>query len=179
MPGTYKSKKVLSTSSSIALHDCPPSCRSWNYADAIGCVCLCDLQYMGDLGMKVMVYRNDEVTVEQLRKAKPKGILISPGPGRPEDSGISLQAVKELGPSFPLFGVCMGHQCIGQVFGGTIVRAQSGAKHGKTSPVTHINQGVLEGLTDPFTAARYHSLVVDKETFPDTLEVSCNKFEIN
>ncbi|KAK3278756.1 Ankyrin Repeat [Cymbomonas tetramitiformis] len=98
----------------------------------------------------------------------PSGILLGPGPGTPEDSGISLQTVKELGPDFPLFGVCMGHQCIGQVFGGSIVRAQSGVMHGKSSPVEHSDVGVLQGLPSPFTAARYHSLVIDHENFPDS-----------
>eukprot|EP00898_Chlorokybus_atmophyticus_P004527 jgi/Chlat1/5075/Chrsp33S05066 len=130
-------------------------------------------QYLGDLGCNYEVYRNDQITVEEIRRMNPGGILISPGPGRPEDSGIALEAVEKLGPEFPLFGVCMGHQCIGQVFGGQIVRAPTGLMHGKTSPVFHNNVGILEGMPSPFTAARYHSLVIENETFPhDQLEIT-------
>lgn len=130
-------------------------------------------QYLGELGCKYMVYKNDEITVEEIRRMQPAGVLVSPGPGTPEDSGIALEAVRDLGPDFPLFGVCMGHQCIGQVFGGDIVRAQSGVMHGKTSPVTHTDIGVLQGLSSPFTAARYHSLVIDRDSFPeDQLEIT-------
>jgi len=129
-------------------------------------------QYLGDLGCEYVVYKNDEKTTDQIRAMNPRGILISPGPGRPEDSGISLQAVRELGPDFPLFGVCMGHQCIGEVFGGDIVRAPSGVMHGKTSPVFHSNTGLLEGLPSPFDAGRYHSLVIQKDTCPEDLEVT-------
>lgn len=130
-------------------------------------------QYLGDLGCKYVVFKNDEITVEEIRRMNPAGVLVSPGPGTPEDSGIALQAVTELGPDFPLFGVCMGHQCIGQVFGGNIVRAQSGVMHGKTSPCEHTDVGVLKGIESPFTIARYHSLVIDRETFPeDQLEIT-------
>ncbi|KAA0056427.1 anthranilate synthase beta subunit 1 [Cucumis melo var. makuwa] len=110
-----------------------------------------------------------------LRK-NPRGILISPGPGAPQDSGISLQTVLELGPTIPLFGVCMGLQCIGEAFGGKIVRSPYGVVHGKSSPVYYDEkgeEGLLSGLSNPFTAGRYHSLVIDKETFPsDELEVT-------
>ncbi len=120
-----------------------------------------------------MVFKNDEATVDQIESAKPKGILVSPGPGTPEESGISLETVEKLGPNFPLFGVCMGHQCIGQVFGGKIIRAKCGVMHGKTSPVFHTDEGVLKGLSTPFNAARYHSLVIEDETFPeDQLEIT-------
>lgn len=111
-------------------------------------------QYLGDLGCKIEVFRNDEITVEELRAKKPRGILISPGPGTPQDSGISLQIVRELGPSIPLFGVCMGLQCMGEAFGGKIVRAPNGVMHGKTSPVFYDEKGepgLLDGLP------RYHS----------------------
>ncbi|GAQ87227.1 anthranilate synthase beta subunit [Klebsormidium nitens] len=134
-------------------------------------------QYLGDLGCEHVVFRNDEISVPELREMAPRGLLISPGPGTPEDSGISLETVRELGPSVPLFGVCMGLQCIGQAFGGRIVRAPHGVMHGKTSPVYH-NQtdqesGLLVGLSNPFTAARYHSLVIERETFPnDELEIT-------
>jgi anthranilate synthase component 2 len=107
------------------------------------------VQYLGDLGCKIEVFRNDEITVEELRAKKPRGILISPGPGTPQDSGISLQIVRELGPSVPLFGVCMGLQCMGEAFGGKIVRAPNGVMHGKTSPVYYDEKdepGLLDGL---------------------------------
>lgn len=102
----------------------------------------------------------------------PAGVLVSPGPGAPEESGISLRAVAELGPRFPLFGVCMGHQCIGKAFGGDVVRAPGGVMHGKTSPVTHSGVGLLKGLPSPFLAARYHSLVIASDTCPACLEVT-------
>ena len=111
------------------------------------------VQYLGDLGCEIEVYRNDEITVEELRAKKPRGILISPGPGTPQDSGISLQVVRELGPSVPLFGVCMGLQCMGEAFGGKIVRAPHGVMHGKTSPVfydEHGEPGLLDGLPKYF-----------------------------
>lgn len=131
-------------------------------------------QYMGDLGCQYVVFKNDELSVEEIRALRPRGVLVSPGPGTPDDSGIALQAVRELGPEMPLFGVCMGHQCIGQVFGGNIVRAPCGLMHGKTSPVYHNDSwGILKGMDNPFTAARYHSLVISQEGFPDDqLEVT-------
>ncbi|UPQ96834.1 beta subunit of anthranilate synthase [Chloropicon primus] len=129
-------------------------------------------QYLGSLKTEYVVFKNDEVTVDQIDDAKPRGILVSPGPGTPEESGISLETVEKLGPKFPLFGVCMGHQCIGQIFGGNVIRAKCGVMHGKTSPVFHNDTGVLKGLSSPFDAARYHSLVIEEETFPeDQLEV--------
>jgi len=132
-------------------------------------------QYLGDCGCEHVVYKNDEKTVDEIRALNPRGVMVSPGPGRPEDSGISLQAVKELGPEFGVFGVCMGHQCIGQVFGGNIVRAPTGLMHGKSSPVFYKSDEdtILRGLPSPFQAARYHSLVIDREGFPDgELEVT-------
>ena len=132
-------------------------------------------QYLGDCGCAHAVYKNDEVTVDALRAMRPRGVMVSPGPGRPEDSGISLDVVRELGPEFGVFGVCMGHQCIGQVFGGDIVRAPTGLMHGKSSPVTHRTDldTVLSGLPSPFQAARYHSLVISRDNFPeDALEVT-------
>ncbi|XP_016503472.1 anthranilate synthase beta subunit 2, chloroplastic-like [Nicotiana tabacum] len=133
-------------------------------------------QYMGELGCNFEVYRNDELTVDELKKKDPRGILISPGPGAPQDSGISLQTVLELGPIVPLFGVCMGLQCIGEAFGGKIVRAPYGVMHGKSSPVYYNEggeDGLFAGLSNPFTAGRYHSLVIDKDTFPkDALEIT-------
>eukprot|EP00891_Asterochloris_glomerata_P004262 jgi/Astpho2/4262/Aster-05212 len=129
-------------------------------------------QYLGNLGCSHIVLKNDEKTVEEIRAMNPLGVLVSPGPGRPEDSGISLQAVRELGGDFPLFGVCMGHQCIGQAFGGRVVRAPCGAMHGKTSLVHHMGKGVLQGLENPFQAARYHSLVIADDSVPSDLEVT-------
>ncbi|KAJ6897534.1 hypothetical protein NC652_024385 [Populus alba x Populus x berolinensis] len=133
-------------------------------------------QYMGEVGCHFEVYRNDELTVEDLKRKKPRGILISPGPGTPQDSGISLQAVLELGPTVPLFGVCMGLQCIGEAFGGKIVRSPYGVVHGKGSPVYYDEKGedgLFTGLSNPFTAGRYHSLVIEKESFPgEELEVT-------
>ncbi|KAG2447499.1 hypothetical protein HYH02_007425 [Chlamydomonas schloesseri] len=129
-------------------------------------------QYLGDLGVDYVVFKNDEKTVDEIRAMNPRGILVSPGPGRPIDSGISLQTVRELGPDFPLFGVCMGHQCIGEAFGGDVVRAPCGVMHGKTSPVFHTNEGLLEGLPNPFEACRYHSLVIKRDTIPEDLEIT-------
>ncbi|KAK6146682.1 hypothetical protein DH2020_020551 [Rehmannia glutinosa] len=133
-------------------------------------------QYMGELGCEFEVYRNDELTVDELKGKNPRGILISPGPGTPQDSGISLQTVLELGPTVPLFGVCMGLQCIGEAFGGKIVRSPYGVVHGKSSLVYYNEggeDGLFAGLSNPFTAGRYHSLVIEKESFPsDALEIT-------
>lgn len=129
-------------------------------------------QYLGDLGAEFMVIKNDEMTIQQIREMNPAGVLVSPGPGRPEDSGISLAVIAELGPEFPVFGVCMGHQCIGQSFGGNVIRAPCGVMHGKTSEVFHNGEGLFEGLDNPFRAARYHSLVIERDTCPEELEVT-------
>ncbi|CAN8291345.1 unnamed protein product [Cochlearia groenlandica] len=133
-------------------------------------------QYMGELGCDFEVYRNDELTVEELKSKNPRGVLISPGPGTPQDSGISLQTVLELGPRVPLFGVCMGLQCIGEAFGGKIVRSPFGVMHGKSSMVHYDEkgeEGLFTGLSNPFLVGRYHSLVIEKDTFPsDELEVT-------
>ncbi|XP_073128080.1 anthranilate synthase beta subunit 2, chloroplastic-like [Henckelia pumila] len=133
-------------------------------------------QYMGELGCVFEVYRNDELTVDELKGKNPRGVLISPGPGTPQDSGISLQTVLELGPTVPLFGVCMGLQCMGEAFGGKIVRSPYGVVHGKSSLVYYNEggeDGLFAGLPNPFTAGRYHSLVIEKESFPsDVLEIT-------
>ncbi|GAV84711.1 GATase domain-containing protein, partial [Cephalotus follicularis] len=133
-------------------------------------------QYMGELGCHFEVYRNDELTVEELKRKNPRGVLISPGPGTPQDSGISLQTVLELGPIVPLFGVCMGLQCIGEAFGGKIVRSPYGVMHGKSSLVYYDEKGedgLFTGLSNPFTAGRYHSLVIEQDSFPiDALEIT-------
>jgi anthranilate synthase component II len=135
------------------------------------------VQYLGELGKElpvasdIRVYRNDAIDIDTITQLKPDGIVISPGPGRPEDAGISLQLIEQLGSQIPILGVCLGHQSIGQVFGGQIVSAPV-LMHGKTSEVHHYNTGVFEGLDSPFTATRYHSLVIEKQTIPDTLEIT-------
>ena len=131
------------------------------------------VQYVGELGAEPLVYRNDATTVEAIRDLEPDAILISPGPGRPEDAGISCEVIREIGGQIPLLGVCLGHQAIGQVFGGHVVRAPS-LMHGKTSSVDHLGVGVLRGLPNPFVATRYHSLVIDSTTMPAELEVTAH-----
>ena len=128
------------------------------------------VQYLGELGAEPIVHRNDAITIDEIRALRPDAILVSPGPGRPEDAGISPRVITEFGPHIPLLGVCLGHQAIGQVFGGDVVRAPS-LLHGKASSVNHLGIGVLAGLAAPFTATRYHSLVIDPATMPDELEV--------
>ncbi len=135
------------------------------------------VQYLGELGATPLVHRNDAISVEEIAALRPDGILVSPGPGRPEDAGISCEVIRLLGPTIPLLGVCLGHQAIGLVFGGDVVRAPS-LMHGKTSMVEHIGVGVLEGLPSPFTATRYHSLVIDPATMPDALEVTAYSDDI-
>jgi anthranilate synthase component 2 len=135
------------------------------------------VQYLGELAQDfpvaadIQVYRNDQIDIEKIIALNPDGIVISPGPGRPEDAGISLQLIEKLGAKLPILGVCLGHQSIGQVFGGKIVSAPI-LMHGKTSEIHHHNKGVFAGLKSPFTATRYHSLVIDKETIPETLEIT-------
>jgi anthranilate synthase component 2 len=135
------------------------------------------VQYLGELGAEfaiaaeIQVYRNDQISLEQIRQLRPDGIVISPGPGRPEDAGISLQLIQELGSEMPILGVCLGHQSIGQVFGGNIVSAPV-LMHGKTSQVHHTGVGVFAGLENPMTATRYHSLVIERQAFPEVLEIT-------
>jgi anthranilate synthase/aminodeoxychorismate synthase-like glutamine amidotransferase len=129
------------------------------------------VQYLGELGASPAVYRHDEISVDELAALEPDGIVISPGPGRPDDAGISNQVIERLGRETPVLGVCLGHQCIGQIFGGDVVRAPA-LFHGKTSLVHHQGQGVLAGLPQPFEATRYHSLVVAPESVPEVLEVT-------
>ncbi len=127
--------------------------------------------YIAELGADVKVVRNDKITIDEIIKLNPQGIVISPGPGTPDDAGISKQIISELKGKFPIFGVCMGLQCIGEVFGGRVIRANA-PMHGKTSHITHNGKGVFANIPSPFTATRYHSLVVDKATLPDCLEVT-------
>jgi anthranilate synthase component II len=129
------------------------------------------VQYLGELGAEPIVHRHDAITVEGVAELAPDAILISPGPGQPKDAGISNAVIERLGRTTPVFGVCLGHQCIGEVFGGRIVRAEH-VMHGKTSPVSHDGRGVMAGLPDPFEATRYHSLVVERESLPDVLEIT-------
>jgi anthranilate synthase component 2 len=129
------------------------------------------VQYLGELGQEVKVVRNDALDVAGIRALHPARIMISPGPGTPDDAGVSLDVLRELAGEIPVFGVCLGHQAIGQVFGGKVVRARQ-IMHGKTSPVHPRGQGVFAGLPDPFDATRYHSLVVEKASVPDCLEVT-------
>jgi anthranilate synthase/aminodeoxychorismate synthase-like glutamine amidotransferase len=130
------------------------------------------VQYLGELGAEPLVFRHDAIDADGVTALSPQGILVSPGPGRPEDAGVSNEVITALGAAgTPVLGVCLGHQCIGQVFGGRVVRAEA-VMHGKTSLVHHDGRGVLAGLPDPFRATRYHSLVVERSSVPDELEIS-------
>ncbi len=135
------------------------------------------VQYLGELGREIsiaeeiQVYRNDKISIDFVRQSGAAGVVISPGPGRPEDAGISLDLITQLGPTTPILGVCLGHQSIGQVFGGAIVSAPE-LMHGKISEITHTNVGVFRGLENPFPATRYHSLAIDRATCPDVLEIT-------
>ncbi|SFP92592.1 anthranilate synthase component 2 [Geopseudomonas sagittaria] len=129
------------------------------------------VQYFGELGAEVKVVRNDELNVEQIRALNPERIVISPGPCTPNEAGVSLAVIREFAGQLPLLGVCLGHQSIGQAFGGEVVRARV-AMHGKTSPVFHRDQGVFQGLANPLTVTRYHSLVVRRESLPSSLEIT-------
>ena len=129
------------------------------------------VQYLSELGAEVVVRRNDAITVDEIRELRPDGVLISPGPGRPEEAGVSLELVAELGSETPIFGVCLGHQSIAQQFGASVVRADR-LMHGRTSEILHQGRGVFENLASPLTATRYHSLIVKRETIPDDIEVT-------
>jgi anthranilate synthase/aminodeoxychorismate synthase-like glutamine amidotransferase len=129
------------------------------------------VQELGELGAEPVVYRNDAISVEGIRAERPDAVLVSPGPGRPEDGGVSLAAIAELAGEIPLLGVCLGHQCLGQVFGARVVAAPH-LMHGKTSEIHHDGEGLFAGLPNPFVATRYHSLVVDPASVPDTLVVT-------
>ncbi len=129
------------------------------------------VQYLGELGARVEVYKNDALDVAGVRARAPDGVLISPGPCTPNEAGVSLELLRQLGGQLPILGVCLGHQAIGQAYGGRVVRAER-LMHGKTSPILHDGRGVFAGLRSPFDATRYHSLIVDRATLPDCLEVS-------
>lgn len=134
------------------------------------------VQYAGELGANVDVYKNDAIDVDGIRRASPDGILISPGPCTPDEAGISLELLRELDGIFPILGVCLGHQAIGQAYGGRVVRAGR-LMHGKTSPILHDRTGIFEGIPSPFEATRYHSLLVERVSLPSCLEVSAWTFE--
>ncbi len=129
------------------------------------------VQYLGELGADPLVHRSDALTIEQIEDLAPDGVLISPGPGRPEDAGLSNSVITRFAGKVPVFGVCLGHQCIGQVYGGDVVRAPQ-LMHGKTSLISHEGKGVFAGLPDPFEATRYHSLVVQRDSVPECLEIT-------
>ena len=129
------------------------------------------VQYLGELGADVKTVRNDAISIAQIRELNPQGIVISPGPCTPDEAGISLEVISELGGVFPILGVCLGHQCIGQVFGGKVVRAGQ-VMHGKTSLMHHRGEGVFADLPQPFEATRYHSLVLQKDLVPSCLDVT-------
>jgi len=134
------------------------------------------VQYFGELGAELVVRRNDQTTLHEVAELRPDKICISPGPGTPNDAGISNELIRQFGPHTPVLGVCLGHQCIGQVFGAEVVRADR-LMHGKTSPILHEGDGVFRGLPIPFEATRYHSLIVRRETLPDELEVMAETSE--
>jgi anthranilate synthase/aminodeoxychorismate synthase-like glutamine amidotransferase len=134
------------------------------------------VQYFGELGAQILVRRNDEITLAEIESLKPERICISPGPCSPKEAGISNAVIRTFGPRLPLFGVCLGHQCIGEVFGGEVVRAGR-LMHGKTSPILHDGRGVFANLPSPFEATRYHSLLVRRPSFPDCLEISAETAE--
>jgi anthranilate synthase/aminodeoxychorismate synthase-like glutamine amidotransferase len=129
------------------------------------------VQYLGELGAEVVVRRNDQVTVKEVKALRPERILISPGPCTPQDAGISVELFRQLSSNFPILGVCLGHQALGAAFGGNIIRARN-LMHGKTSPVKHDGRTVFKDLQSPFTATRYHSLIVEEKSLPSQLEVS-------
>jgi anthranilate synthase/aminodeoxychorismate synthase-like glutamine amidotransferase len=129
------------------------------------------VQYLGELGEKLVVKRNDAVTVADVKRMRPDRIVISPGPGAPKDAGVSNALIRELGKSTPILGVCLGHQCIGEVYGGRIVLAGQ-VMHGKTSQIHHNDHPIFKGLPNPFTATRYHSLLIERRTFPKCLQIT-------
>ncbi len=134
------------------------------------------VQYFGELGADPQVKRNDAITTDEVEKMKPQKIVISPGPGRPQEAGISMELIRKFGGKIPILGVCLGHQCMGEVYGGKVVRAGR-LMHGKTSPIQHDGKGVFQGLPNPFEATRYHSLIVEKNSVPSCLEVCAETAE--
>ncbi len=129
------------------------------------------VQYLGELGAEPVVFRHDAIDADEIGRLEPSGILISPGPGTPDDAGVSMEILTQLSDQVPIFGVCLGMQCIGQSFGGSVVRAPQ-VMHGKTSQIRHLGVGVFEGLPQPLEATRYHSLIVERESVPSILEIT-------
>ena len=129
------------------------------------------VQYLGELGEQMEVRRNDEITLTEIEKLNPDRIVISPGPGAPKEAGISIDLIRHFAGKIPILGVCLGHQAIGEAFGGEVIRADR-MMHGKTSPILHDNRTIFKGLPNPFEATRYHSLIIKRETLPDSLEIS-------
>ena len=128
------------------------------------------VQYLGDLDAETRVVRNDQITIPEIRSLNPQAIILSPGPGTPDDAGICKQVIRDLGSEIPILGICLGHQCIGEVYGGIVDRAPR-LMHGKTSPIHHPPHALFENVTDPFEATRYHSLIVNPDRFPAELEI--------
>ncbi len=134
------------------------------------------VQYFGELGADLHVVRNDQISVDEIAKLGPERIVVSPGPCTPHEAGISCEVIKNFGEKLPILGVCLGHQCIGEVYGGEVVRADR-LMHGKTSPILHTGKGVFAGIPSPFEATRYHSLIVKRDTLPDVLEITAETAE--
>ena len=134
------------------------------------------VQYFGEMGVEIVVKRNDEITLDEIAALKPERIVISPGPKSPREAGISCAVMERFGPTVPMLGVCLGHQCIGEVYGGKVIRAAR-LMHGKTSPIHHNGEGVFAGLPNPFEATRYHSLIVERETLPEVLQITADTAE--
>jgi len=129
------------------------------------------VQYLGELGANIKVFRNDKITINKIKKLRPERIVISPGPGRPEDAGISCNVIRAFAGKIPILGVCLGHQCLGFVYGSHIIGAKK-LMHGKTSIIYHNRKGIFHGIPNPFQATRYHSLIVEKKTLPECLEIT-------
>lgn len=129
------------------------------------------VQQLGEMGAQIEVYRNDQITLDEIRRLRPDQILISPGPGTPDDGGVSLDILRQMGPTTPILGVCLGHQCIGQAYGGIVARAGR-LMHGKTSMIYHKGDSLFSGVPSPFEATRYHSLIVEEDSLPDVLTVT-------
>jgi anthranilate synthase/aminodeoxychorismate synthase-like glutamine amidotransferase len=134
------------------------------------------VQYLGELGAEMKIFRNDEITVAEAIALSPEKVLVSPGPCTPKEAGVSCDMIREFGPRIPLLGVCLGHQAIGDVYGGKVIRAAR-LMHGKTSPILHHGESVFKGLPSPFDATRYHSLIVERETLPDCLQITAETAE--
>lgn len=134
------------------------------------------VQYFGELGADLVVHRNDQITIDEIREMAPERICVSPGPCTPSEAGISCEVIRTFGGEIPIFGVCLGHQCMGEVFGGDVVRADR-LMHGKTSPIFHNGEDLFKGIESPFEATRYHSLIVKRDTLPDCLEITAETAE--